>query len=160
VRQDDELVPRSDRIDRDRLEAARGASMRDRRHARGERTQDRRGALQRVLLQRFAAREHQHDDRPGEVLAERRRGHDRDSSEKIGADLPANQLGDQPDDEREPAQNEHGDKGKLDRRRRDRRGAQSEVNGDPRERDPRDDEGEHAPTLDGAAARLASHVRA
>ena len=61
--------------------------MRDRRHACGERAQDRRRASQRVLLERFASGEHQHDDRPGEVLAENRRGHNRDSRKEIGASL-------------------------------------------------------------------------
>ena len=53
-------------IDKRRLQFPVG----DRRHAFGQRGQHRRGAPQRITLQRFASGEHQDDDRASQVFAQ------------------------------------------------------------------------------------------
>ena len=46
----------------------------------------------RECFERLPARQHQHDERPGEVLAEQHRRDDGDAGEQVGAETPANQT--------------------------------------------------------------------
>ena len=62
----------------------------------------RRGAAQRVALKGFAPREHQHDDRAGEVLAEQHGRDDRDTAEQVGPELAAEEFEEQLQDEGHP----------------------------------------------------------
>ena len=66
--------------------------MRDRRHALGQRREHRRGAAHGVAFQRFAAGEHQHDERAGQVLAQQHRRDDRNAGQQIGAELAGPEL--------------------------------------------------------------------
>ena len=69
--------------------------MGDRRHPLGQRRQHRRGALQRVVLERLSAREHQHDDRAGQIFAEQHGGDDGDAGQQIGTKLPLQKFAQQ-----------------------------------------------------------------
>ena len=80
--------------------------MRRRRHAPGQRREHGRGAAHRVRLQRLSAREHQHDERAGQVLAEEHRGDDGDAGEEIGAEIPAHETGGEPGDQGQAANDE------------------------------------------------------
>ena len=64
--------PMRDRVEGDVLDVPVGAPVGRRRHAVGQRLQHRRGAADGVVLERLAAREHQHHERAGQVLAEQR----------------------------------------------------------------------------------------
>ena len=66
--------------------------MGDERHATRQRLQHGRSASDGVGLERLAAREHQHDQRPGEVLAEQDRRDDGDAGQQVGAELAPHEL--------------------------------------------------------------------
>ena len=65
------------------LETARSPPVGARRQAFGERPQHRGGLGHRIALERFTARQHEHDDRASQVFAEEECRDDRDSGEKI-----------------------------------------------------------------------------
>ena len=69
VREDHEFVIDLHIVGRDILDETRTPTMGNSRHSSRERLQDRRRAADRALLERGAACQHQHDQRPGEVLA-------------------------------------------------------------------------------------------
>ena len=66
--------------------------MGDERHATRERLQHRGRAPERERLERLAARQHQHDERAGEVLLQQHRGDDGDAGQQVGAELAPNEL--------------------------------------------------------------------
>jgi len=68
------------------------APMGHERHAARQGLQDRRGAPECERLERLAAREHQHDQRAGQVFPEQHCRNDGDSRQEIGAELAANEL--------------------------------------------------------------------
>ena len=65
----------------------RAFPMGNRRHAFGQRGQHRRGAAQRVTLQRFTAGEHQDDDRAGQVFAQQHGRHNGNTAQQIGTEF-------------------------------------------------------------------------
>ena len=88
VRQHRHLVADADVADRNVLEDAAAPPMRERRDpAAPARAAPTVASATANCSSVFSARQHQHDDRAGEVLAEQRRGDDRDTGEVIRAEL-------------------------------------------------------------------------
>ena len=85
----------------------------DRRHPFGQRGQHRRGAAQRVALQRLTSGEHQDDDRAGQVLAQQDGRHDGNAAQQIGAEFPLQELPKQVIEKRQAAESERGQQGNL-----------------------------------------------
>ena len=85
----------------------------DRRHPFGQRRQHRRGAAQRVTLQRFTAGEHQDDDRARQVFAQQDRSNDGNTAQQIGTEFPLQELPQQVIEQRQAAENERGQQGNL-----------------------------------------------
>ena len=90
----------------------------NRRHPFGQRGQHRRGAAQRVTLQRFASGEHQDDDRASQVLAQQDGRHDGNAAQQIGTKFPLQELPKQVIEKRQAAESERGQQGNLVRARR------------------------------------------
>ena len=85
-------------------------------HAPGQRLQDRRGAAHGVRFERLAAREHQHDQRAGQVLAEQDRRDDGDAGQQVGAELAAQELEEQLEHQGNAAQDQGQDQRPVDQR--------------------------------------------
>ena len=85
----------------------------DRRHPFGQRGQHRRGAAQRVTLQRFTAGEHQDDDRASQVFAQQDGSDDGNAAQQIGTKFPLQELPQQVIEQRQAAENERGQQGNL-----------------------------------------------
>ena len=89
--------------------------------------------------------EHQHDDRPREVFPQNGRGDHGDPGQEVGAELPANQLGDQPEEKRRAAHDENREKRRARGRGwRRREKSKHEVRHDAGQCDRRDDDGHDA----------------
>ena len=84
MREDRHVVADAETANRHVFEATGLAAMRERRHATCQRTQYRCGLRDSHLFERASAGQHEHDDRPGEVLAEERGREDRNACEMIG----------------------------------------------------------------------------
>ena len=83
-------------------------AMGDGRHAFGERGQHRGGAAERVAFQRFAARQHEHDDGAGEVFAQNDGRDNGNPSEQIGTEFAFQQFAQQFVKHGQPADHEDG----------------------------------------------------
>ncbi len=67
-------------------------SMRERRHAFDQRAEDGRSAAQSVIFQRLPAREHEDNDRAGEIFVEQDRGDDGNAGQEIGSKLSSQKF--------------------------------------------------------------------
>ena len=85
----------------------------DRRHPFGQRGQHRRGAAQRVTLQRFTSGEHQDDDRASQVFAQQDGSNDGNTAQQIGTEFPLQELPKQVIEKRQAAESERGQQGNL-----------------------------------------------
>ena len=85
----------------------------NRRHPLGQRGQHRRGAAQRVALQRFTSGEHQDDDRAGQVFAQQDGSNDGNAAQQIGTEFPLQELPKQVIEKRQAAESERGQQGNL-----------------------------------------------
>ena len=99
VREDDQRVADRHRVERHVGELPIPLAVCHRGHAPGQRRQHGRGAANGVGLQGLPAREHEHDQRTGQVLAEHDRRDDRDAGQQVGAELAPEQLEQQFEDE-------------------------------------------------------------
>ena len=107
MREDGHVVTNSDLDDRHVFQSIRVPAVRKRRHTFTERTQDGRRLGDGVLLEGIAARQHEHHDGPGQILAEKHRRCDRNGREMIRTEFSAQRTPDQPHDDRESAGCEH-----------------------------------------------------
>jgi hypothetical protein len=85
----------------------------DRRHPFGQRGQHRRGAAQRVTLQRFTSGEHQDDNRASQIFAQHDGRNDGNTAQQIGTKFPLQKLPKKVTQKRHPAENERGQQGNL-----------------------------------------------
>ena len=83
----DTSSPTAEVADRHIFEGHCRPPVRERRDPRRQRAEHRGRLHHGELLQRLPAGQHQHDNRPGEILAEERRGDDRDTRQVIRAEL-------------------------------------------------------------------------
>ena len=91
----------------------RAFPMGNRRHPFGQRGQHRRGAAQRVTLQRFTSGEHQDDDRASQVFAQQDGRHDGNTAQQIGTEFALQELPKQVIEKRQAAESEGGQQGNL-----------------------------------------------
>ena len=96
MRMNEERVADRDLVERHVDDVGALLAVPDGRHPLRERFQDRRSGAKRVALERFASREHQHDDGTREIFAEDDRGDDRDAGQQVRSKLPAQRLAREP----------------------------------------------------------------
>lgn len=97
------FIANLDVTDRNILDEVTAPAMRESRHPFGERPQHRRRFRDRKPFQGISTGQHQHDNRTGEILPEQNGGHDRDTSQVVGAKLSMQPAPDQTCDERDAA---------------------------------------------------------
>ena len=89
MRKNHQRVTRMDRFHRHIFRRLAHHPVRRSRHPLRQRIQHRRSFLRRVLLQHCTPRQHQHDDRPRQILAEDHRGNNRDQRQNVRIEPPA-----------------------------------------------------------------------
>ena len=114
VRKDDQPIANHDVGERNILNRALGLAMSRRGHALGQRFKRRRRAPHRVRFERLSAREHQHDDRPGQVFAEQHRRDDGDAGENVGTKVELHDLVNKTRDQRHAADEQRGKQWQVD----------------------------------------------
>jgi hypothetical protein len=82
-------------------------------HPLGKRGQHRRGAPQRVTLQRFTSGEHQHDDGARQIFSQNNGGDDGNATQKIGTEFPFEDLPQQVVKQRQSPEYERNQQGNL-----------------------------------------------
>ena len=113
MRQHGYLVANLDVADRNIFDSDPSPAMRKSRHPFGERPQHRRGFGDGKPFQGVAARQHQHDNRAGEILAEQGGGDDRNAREVVRAKLSVQPAPDQAGDQRDAAGDQRHEKREI-----------------------------------------------
>ncbi len=106
VREDDQRVFHLHQREGDVLELPVTLAMGYVGHPSRQRSERRRGAADCEGLDRFAAGQHEHDERPCQILVKQERGHDRYPGQRVGAELATEELPDKLQDQRNPAEGE------------------------------------------------------
>ena len=88
-------------------------AMGDRRRPFGERFENGRRVTHRVVFQRFAAGQHQHNQRAGEIFAHQNRGYDRNASQKIRAEFESDEFDEEFVNEGNPAEAQRGEQREM-----------------------------------------------
>ena len=104
MREHNHDISDGDLIELNVLEPCVDLPMCERRHAFGKCFQDRRRAADGICLQSFASGEHQHDQRPGQVLVQDDGRDNRNACQQVGAELALQQLEQQIPDQGRAAQ--------------------------------------------------------